>query len=87
MEIVPVIIPAASFTRLHEMAGKLEDALAASMKRRDWHLGRDVSIVISADGTHYGEDFKFTPYGWGGVKAYTKALDADRKLMRETLGA
>jgi len=86
VEIVPVIIPAASFNRLHEMAGRLADALAASMKRRDWHLGRDVSIVISADGTHYGEDFKFTPYGWGGVKAYTKALDADRKLMRETLG-
>lgn len=86
VEIVPVIIPAASFGRLHEMAGKLAEALAASMKRRDWQLGRDVSIVISADGTHYGEDFKFTPYGWGGVKAYTKALDADRKLMRDTLG-
>ena len=86
VEIVPVIVPAASFERLHEMASALSDALANAMKRRDWQLGRDVSIVISADGTHYGEDFKFTPYGWGGVKAYTKAVDADRKLMRETLG-
>jgi AmmeMemoRadiSam system protein B len=86
VEIVPVIIPAASFERLREMAGKLGEALAASMKRRGWQLGRDVSIVISADGTHYGEDFKFTPYGWGGIKAYDKAVAADRKLMRETLG-
>jgi AmmeMemoRadiSam system protein B len=86
VEIVPVIIPAASFERLHELAAQLAGALASSMKKRDWQLGRDVSIVISADGTHYGEDFKFTPYGWGGVKAYAKTVEQDRKLMRETLG-
>jgi AmmeMemoRadiSam system protein B len=86
VEIVPVIVPAASFERLREMAGTLGEVLAAAMKRRGWELGRDVSIVISADGTHYGEDFKFTPYGAGGIKAYDKAVDADRKLMRETLG-
>jgi AmmeMemoRadiSam system protein B len=86
VEIVPVIIPAASFERLSEMASQLATALATSMKKRDWQLGRDVSIVISADGTHYGEDFKFTPYGWGGMKAYAKAVDQDRKLMRDTLG-
>jgi AmmeMemoRadiSam system protein B len=86
VEIVPVIVPVASFERLQELASQLAAALVAAMKRRNWELGRDVSIVISADGTHYGEDFKFTPYGWGGVKAYAKAVDQDRKLMRETLG-
>jgi MEMO1 family protein len=86
VEIVPVIIPAATFERLDAMASALSQALTAAMKRRDWQLGRDVAIVISADGTHYGEDFKFTPYGWGGTRAFTKAIDADRKLMRETLG-
>ena len=86
VEIVPVIVPAASFQRLHELASQLSGALAASMQRRGWQLGRDVAIVISADGTHYGEDFKFTPYGWGGVKAYSKTVEQDRKLMRDTLG-
>jgi AmmeMemoRadiSam system protein B len=86
VEIVPVIVPAASFERLQELASQLAGALAGAMKRRNWELGRDLAIVISADGTHYGEDFKFTPYGWGGVKAYAKAIDADRKLMRDTLG-
>jgi len=86
VEIVPVIIPAASFERLRDMAGHLAGALSGAMKRRDWQLGRDVAIVISADGTHYGEDFKFTPYGRGGMKAYAKAVGEDRKLMRETLG-
>ncbi|HUL55542.1 MAG TPA: AmmeMemoRadiSam system protein B [Usitatibacter sp.] len=86
LEIVPVIIPAASFERLSEEAGALADALAASMKRRGWELGRDLAIVISADGTHYGEDFRFTPYGGGGVKALDRAVEDDRRLMRETLG-
>ncbi|MFZ3321036.1 MAG: AmmeMemoRadiSam system protein B [Usitatibacter sp.] len=86
VEIVPVIIPAASFERLSEEATSLGSALAASMKKRGWQLGRDVAIVISADGTHYGEDFKFTPYGDGGVKVLDRAVEDDRKLMRETLG-
>jgi len=86
VEIVPVIVPAASFERLSEMASQLGGALADAMKKRGWQLGRDAAIVISADGTHYGEDFKFTPHGAGGVKAYVKAVEDDRILMRETLG-
>jgi AmmeMemoRadiSam system protein B len=86
VEIVPVIVPAASFERLSEMAVELGGALAGAMKKRGWQLGRDVAIVISADGTHYGEDFKFTPHGAGGVAALEKVVDDDRKLMRETLG-
>ena len=86
LEIVPVIIPAASFERLAGMASGLADALAACMKKRGLQLGRDVAIVISADGTHYGEDFRFVPYGAGGREAFDKSVADDRKLMRETLG-
>ena len=86
LEIVPVIIPAASFERLSEMSAALADALAGSMKERGLELGRDVAIVISADGTHYGEDFRFVPYGPGGREAFDKSVADDRKLMRETLG-
>jgi AmmeMemoRadiSam system protein B len=86
VEIVPVIVPAASFERLSEMASQLGEALAGAMTKRGWQLGRDVAIVISADGTHYGEDFKFMPHGAGGVAALKKAVDDDRTLMRETLG-
>ncbi|HEX7557731.1 MAG TPA: AmmeMemoRadiSam system protein B, partial [Usitatibacter sp.] len=86
VEIVPVIVPVASFERLAEIASQLGSSLAEAMKKRHWQLGRDVAIVISADGTHYGEDFKFTPYGAGGVNALNQAVEDDRKLMRETLG-
>ena len=85
VEIVPVIVPAASFGRLQEMASSLGGALAASMKRRGWQLGRDVAIVVSTDGVHYGEDFKHTPYGAGGIDAFMKALAFDRGLVLDTL--
>ena len=86
VRIVPIIVPAASFERLSEMAHALGTALAGSMKTRGWTLGRDVAIVVSADGTHYGEDFKYTPYGPGGVDALLRTMARDRDLIRDTLG-
>jgi AmmeMemoRadiSam system protein B len=85
VEIVPVIVPAASFERLSAMAAAFGDALGAAMKKRGWQLGRDVAIVVSTDGVHYGEDFKHVPYGAGGVDAFMKAFAFDRGLVRETL--
>ena len=86
VEIVPIIVPAASFERFGDIAGKLGAALAAAMKQRGWTLGRDVALVISTDGVHYGDDFGYAPYGAGGVDALLKAMAFDRKLIRETLG-
>ncbi len=85
LEIVPIIVPAASFDRLSELAGRLAQALAASMERRGWRLGRDVAIAISSDAVHYGPDFKFVPYGDGGVDAYVRATEKDRSLLRGPL--
>jgi MEMO1 family protein len=68
------------------MASKLGGALAGAMKKRGWQLGRDVAIVVSTDGTHYGDDFKYSPYGAGGIEAFNKAMADDRALMRATLG-
>ena len=85
VELVPILVPSASFPRLQELASRLGGALAASMKRRDWALGRDLAIVISSDGVHYGADFHYTPYGEGGAEALRKAADRDRELLRGPL--
>jgi AmmeMemoRadiSam system protein B len=85
VEIVPIIIPAASFARLQEMAGHLGTALASRMRAHGWKLGRDVAVVISSDAVHYGADFKYAPFGEGGVEAYVKATDQDRSLLRGAL--
>ena len=85
VEILPVILPSASFPRLQVMAWHLGKALAGSMKKRGWKLGRDVAIVISSDGIHYGADFHYTPYGEGGADAFLKAMDRDRQLLKGPL--
>jgi AmmeMemoRadiSam system protein B len=85
VEIVPVIIPTASFTRLTAMATHLGDALAGVMKKRKLQLGRDVAVIISTDGTHYGNDFQYAPFGAGGIDALAKAMAQDRSLIETTL--
>ncbi len=81
VEIVPILVPAASFERFETLADHLGAALAAELEARDWRLGRDVAIAISADGIHYGPDFTQVTFGAGGVKAYEDATARDRGLL------
>jgi len=81
VQIVPVIVPAMRFARMEELAGHLASALAREITWHRWQLGRDLAIVISSDAVHYGADFKYTPYGEGGVEPYGKACEQDRSLL------
>jgi len=81
VEIVPILVPAARFERLQEIAGHLAEALSAEMKARGWVLGRDLALAISADAIHYGPDFNQVLFGDGGVPAYEKAVARDHGLL------
>lgn len=81
LEIVPIIVPASHFDRLEALADHLAAALQAEMAARHWRLGRDVAIAISADGIHYGPDFKQTVFGEGGLAAYQQAVAKDHALL------
>jgi len=85
VEIVPIIVPAASMARLEDLARLAGTRLADVMKKRGLRLGTDVAVVVSSDAVHYGPDFKFTPYGEGGVEAYVKATAHDRALLEGPL--
>lgn len=85
VEIVSILVPSASFERFQELSAHLGQALAGSMKARGWSLGRDLAIVISSDGIHYGADFKYTPHGEGGIGPYTRAVELDRGLLEGPL--
>lgn len=85
VEIVPVIVPAMGFARMQQLASHLGQALAAAATKHGWKLGTDVALAISTDGVHYGADFKYTPYGEGGVEAYVKATEYDHTLLRGPL--
>ena len=81
VEIVPVIVPAASFERLQSLADDLTAALAAEMRARGWRLGRDLAVAISADAIHYGPDFHQEVFGSGGREAYDRAVERDHSLL------
>jgi len=81
LEILPLMVPMAGFDKLEAMAARTGEALADLMKARGLVLGRDVAVVISSDGVHYGEDFHHTPFGAGGVEAYQLAAARDRSLL------
>jgi AmmeMemoRadiSam system protein B len=86
LEIVPILVPAAGFERLDELAGRLAAALAGACKTRGLALGKDVAIVISADAVHYGADFRHVPYGEGGIEAYERAVRRDESILRSLDG-
>jgi len=81
VEILPILVPSASFPRFQALASHLGSALAVLLKRHRWSLGQDVAIVMSSDGVHYGSDFKYTPFGEGGIEAYQKAVAQDRAIL------
>jgi AmmeMemoRadiSam system protein B len=85
VEIVSILVPSASFERFQTLASHLGKALAESMQAHGWALGRDLAIVISSDGIHYGEDFKYIPHGAGGIRAYEEAVASDRQLLKGPL--
>lgn len=86
LEILPVIVPAMGFARMRRLAADLAAALRPSLAARGWRLGREVAVVISSDAVHYGPDFGHTPFGPGGIEAYTAAREEDLRVMREVLG-
>lgn len=86
VEIVPILVAGMSLDRLEAIATHLGAALAASLKKHGWQLGRDVAVVISTDGTHYGADFQHTPFGLGGVDAFAKAVARDRAIIADLAG-
>ena len=81
LEIVPILVPAARFERLQELADHRGTALEAESAARGWRLGRDLAIAISADAIHYGPDFKQATFGAGGLAAYRQAVERDHGLL------
>lgn len=81
LEIFPVLVTGASFEHLSRLADDLGTALSDAMRVRGLVLGRDVALVISTDGVHYGADFHHTPFGPGGPGALKRAAERDRALL------
>jgi AmmeMemoRadiSam system protein B len=60
VEIVSILVPPMDYTRMRSISRHLAKELFAVMKKHDLRWGEDVTILISSDAVHYGDE------GWGG---------------------
>ncbi len=84
VEIVPILVPFMPWQDVERLGGQLSDAVAAVVKAHGWKLGRDVAVLCSGDGQHYGDYgwsyYDFHPYGTD-ADGYKKSLDLDQRLI------
>jgi len=60
VEIVPILVPAMPYERMVEIAEKFAGVLDKIFTDKQWDWGKDVSLAISNDAVHYGDE------DWGG---------------------
>ncbi len=73
---------------MERLGNRLSDAVAAVIKAHGWKLGRDVAVLCSGDGQHYGDYgwsyYDYHPFGCD-ADGYKKAMDLDRRLVSRYL--
>jgi AmmeMemoRadiSam system protein B len=87
-EILPVCVPYMKWERMAQLSARLGEIIGKVMKERGWKFNRDISILISNDSSHYGDQ------GWGGknyapfgatVEGYVRAVDRDISIAKRHL--
>jgi AmmeMemoRadiSam system protein B len=82
-QIVPILVPFMPWQDVDRLGNELSDAVAAVIKSHGWTLGRDVAVLVSGDGQHYGDYgwsyYDYHPYGCD-ADGYKKAMDLDQRL-------
>jgi len=81
VRIVPILVSPMSPERMRILSSALARPLAAAAS------GGEVAVVISSDAVHYGRDFEYTPFGDGGVAAYSQAVAWDETFLRQSVCA
>lgn len=86
--IIPILVTRFKGESRAEAAGSLASVLKKEMKDRDWILGKDLQILISADCVHYGDKKwggrNYAPFG-SDAKGYEKALKQEMKIIDSSL--
>jgi AmmeMemoRadiSam system protein B len=84
VEIVPILVPLMTWDEMGRRGTALADAVSKVMAARGWKLGRDVAVLCSGDGQHYGDYgwsyYDFHPYGCD-ADGYKKSLELDERLV------
>ena len=74
-EFISILVSSMSFARMKEVAKSFADKLGQLMKEKGLEWGKDVSILISNDAVHYGDE------GWGGQNFARYGADEKGKKL------
>lgn len=87
-EIVSILVPYMSFTRMQKIARPLAKALSRVVRQHHWQWGKDFAIVISTDAVHYGDqDWGGSNFAFYGADSngYHKAVQHEYEIIRQCL--
>jgi AmmeMemoRadiSam system protein B len=88
VEIVPILVPFMPWQDVERLGSHLSEAVAGVIKAHGWKLGRDIAVLCSGDGQHYGDYgwsyYDYHPYGCD-ADGYKKAMDLDQRLVASYL--
>jgi len=84
VKITPIMVTPMPFEQMQEVSAKLSQRIADYIRENNLKLGKDIFLLISSDGNHYGEDFNNSPFGEG-EKAWEKGREFDQRLIRTYL--
>jgi len=88
VEIISILVPPMPFSRMNELAEPLARALARVFKKRDMEWGVEVSLLISTDAVHYGdEDWSGRDFAFFGPDStgFHQAVDTEHVFIQNTL--
>ena len=88
VEIIPILVPYMSFNTMNGLANNLALSLTNIIRQNEFSWNKDISIVISTDAVHYGdEDWggqNYAPYGTDSA-GYKKAIDHEFEIITNCL--
>ena len=88
VQILPILVTRLGGALREKAADTLASVLARQFKKREWKLGTDVVILISADCVHYGDEEwggrNYAPFG-ADRAGYAKAVDQDLDVIATSL--
>lgn len=88
VEIVPILVPYMSPERMKIVGNELAAAIEKVTTERSLNFGSDISIVITSDAVHYGnEEWGGKDYAWFGCDdaGNQKAIDREYEIIENCL--
>ncbi|MFI5149962.1 MAG: AmmeMemoRadiSam system protein B [Bacteroidia bacterium] len=88
VQIISILVTPMSYDRMGEVAQTLGKALAHILKKKDMEWGLEVSLLISTDAVHYGdEDWGGQDFSYFGCDStgYKQAISKEQNLIQTML--